>query len=155
VRNWLWILLIFPLIANASYDRNTARPVNKVVFGKVDSVRYITKEDIRRSQANGWETLLGGVVGGIIGYQFGGGRGQQVATAVGAVAGAGIAQSSQRQEYRVEYKLVELLIKTDKGKLIDVIQDVDPDMLFHRGDSVRILYFDDGVRVDQTYDSDY
>nr|WP_284676606.1 glycine zipper 2TM domain-containing protein [Vibrio sinus] len=147
--------MIFPLIANASYDRNTARPVNKIVFGHVDSVRYISKEDIRRSHANGWETLLGGVIGGIIGYQFGGGRGQQVATAVGAVAGAGIAQSQQSQEYRVEYKLVELLIKTDKGKFIDVIQDVDPDMLFHRGDSVRILYFDDGVRVDTTYDSNY
>ena len=55
------------------------------------------------------------------------------------------------QEYKVEYKLVELLIKTDKGKLIDVIQDVDNSMLFERGDKVRILYFDNGVRVDKEY----
>jgi outer membrane lipoprotein SlyB len=74
-----------------------------------------------------------------------------VATAVGAVAGAGIARSQANQEYSVEYKLVEILIETDKGKLIDVIQDVDNTMLFERGDKVRILYFDDGVRVDKEY----
>ena len=79
-------------------------------------------------------------------------RGKQVATAVGAVAGAGVAHNMANQEYKVEYKLVELLIKTDKGKLIDVIQDVDNSMLFERGDKVRILYFDNGVRVDKSTD---
>ncbi|MGL6056629.1 MAG: glycine zipper 2TM domain-containing protein, partial [Vibrio metschnikovii] len=28
---WIWILLIFPLFANAAYQRNQARPVNDVV----------------------------------------------------------------------------------------------------------------------------
>lgn len=151
MRKWVLMILIFPLLANAAYERNKARPVNKVVFGKIETVRYITQQDIVRSQANGWETLLGAVVGGVIGHQFGGGRGKEVATAVGAVAGAGIAQKHANQEYRVEYRLVELLIKTEKGQLVDVIQDVDTKMLFTRGDRVRILYFNDGVRVDIEY----
>lgn len=87
----------------------------------------------------------------MIGNQFGGGRGKEVATAIGAVAGATIVRNQAQQEYRVEYRLVEILIKTEKGKLIDVIQDVDNNMLFERGDRVRILYFDDGVRVDKEY----
>ncbi len=151
MKKLLWIILVFPLIANAAYQRNTARPVNEVVFGQVDTVRYITQQDIVKSKGSGWETLLGAVVGGLVGNQFGGGSGKEVATAVGAVAGAGIARSQANQEFSVEYKLVEILIETDKGKLIDVIQDVDNTMLFERGDKVRILYFDDGVRVDKEY----
>lgn len=151
MKKLLWIILVFPMIANAAYQRNTARPVNEVVFGKVETVRYISQQDIVKSQHSGWETLLGAVVGGVIGHQFGDGRGKEVATAVGAIAGAGVARNHANQEYRIEYRLVEILIKTDKGQLIDVIQDVDNQMLFERGDEVRILYFDDGVRVDKTY----
>ncbi|ELH0893722.1 glycine zipper 2TM domain-containing protein [Vibrio fluvialis] len=149
MKRWFLILLIFPLFANAAYQRNQARPVNEVVFGQVETVRYISQQDIVHSKANGWETLLGAVIGGLIGNQFGDGHGREVATAIGAVAGAGIARSNANQTYHVEYRLVEILIKTSEGKLIDVIQDVDSQMLFSSGDRVRILYFDDGVRVDK------
>lgn len=151
MKKLLWIILVFPLIANAAYQRNTARPVNEVVFGQVDTVRYITQQEIVKSQGSGWQTLLGAVVGGVVGNQFGGGTGKEVATAVGAVAGAGIARSNANQVYRMEHKLVELLIETEQGKLIDVTQDIDSRMLFEKGDKVRILYFDDGVRVDKEY----
>lgn len=149
MNKWIWILLIFPLFANAAYQRNQARPVNEVVFGTVDTVRYISQQDIVHSKANGWETLLGAVVGGLIGHQFGDGHGRQVATAVGAIAGAGIVRHQGEQSYQVEYRLVEILIKTKDGKLIDVIQGIDNQMLFAAGDRVRILYFNDGVRVDK------
>lgn len=71
MKRWFLILLIFPLFANAAYQRNQARPVNEVVFGQVETVRYISQQDIVHSKANGWETLLGAVVGGLIGNQFG------------------------------------------------------------------------------------
>lgn len=149
MKRWLWILLIFPLFANAAYQRNQARPVNDVVFGQIETVRYISQQDMVHSKANGWETLLGAVVGGLIGNQFGDGHGREVATAIGAVAGAGVVRANANQSYQVEYRLVEVLIKTADGKLIDVIQDVDRHMLFSPGDRVRILYFNDGVRVDK------
>ncbi|EGU38122.1 17 kDa surface antigen [Vibrio ichthyoenteri ATCC 700023] len=151
MKKWVWILLIFPLFANAAYQRNVARPVNEVVFGKVDSVRYITQQQIVQSKSNGWETFLGAVVGGLVGNQFGGGSGKEVATAVGAVAGASVARNRANQSYSVEYRLVELLIRTDDKRLINVIQDVDSSMIFQRNDPVRILYFNDGVRVDKEY----
>lgn len=151
MKKLLWILLFLPLIANAAYNRNQARPVNEVVYGEIDTVRYITQQEIVESKANGWETLLGAAIGGLIGNQFGGGTGKEVATAVGAVAGAGIARNRANTQYRVEYKLVELLVKTDDNKLVNIIQDVDSSMLFSRGDDVRILYFSDGARVDLAY----
>ncbi|MCG7587008.1 glycine zipper 2TM domain-containing protein [Photobacterium sp. OFAV2-7] len=150
MRKFLMLLLMLPLVVTAApYNRNEARTVNKIVFGDVDSVRYISHQEVINSQRNGWETLLGGVVGGLIGNQFGGGTGREVATAVGAVAGAGIAHNRQPVQKVVDYRLVELLIKAEDGRLIDVIQDVDQQMIFQRGDSVRILYFDEGVRVDK------
>ncbi|EHK2858221.1 TPA: glycine zipper 2TM domain-containing protein [Vibrio parahaemolyticus] len=146
-----WIILFLPLFANAAYQRNVAKPVNEVVYGKIDSVRYITQQEVVQSKSNGWKTLLGATIGGLVGNQFGGGTGKEVATAVGALAGAAVAQNQSNYQYTVEYKLVELLVKVKGDKLINVIQDVDKNMLFSRGDEVRILYFDDGVRVDLAY----
>ncbi|WP_180799946.1 glycine zipper 2TM domain-containing protein [Vibrio parahaemolyticus] len=146
-----WSILFLPLFANAAYQRNVAKPVNEVVYGKIDSVRYITQQEVVQSKSNGWKTLLGATIGGLVGNQFGGGTGKEVATAVGALAGAAVAQNQSNYQYTVEYKLVELLIKVKGDKLINVIQDVDKNMLFSRGDEVRILYFDDGVRVDLAY----
>ncbi|WP_417877615.1 glycine zipper 2TM domain-containing protein [Vibrio sp.] len=148
---WCWIILLLPFFANAAYERNVAKPVNEVVYGKVDSVRYITQQEVVRSKSNGWKTLLGATIGGLVGNQFGGGTGREVATAVGALTGAAVAQNQSTEQYTVESQLVELLIKVDNDKLINVIQDVDRNMLFGRGDEVRILYFDDGVRVDMVY----
>ncbi len=149
MKKWLWIILIFPLFANADYQRNQAREVNQVVFGVVEDVRYISQQDVIHSKANGWETLLGAIVGGLIGNQFGDGRGREVATAVGAIAGGSVAKNNASKMYQVEYRLVEILIETKEGKWIDVIQDIDKNMRFQKGDNVRILYFDDGVRVDK------
>ena len=151
VKVWLGIILFLPLVDNAAYERNVAKPVNEVVYGKIDSVRYITQQEVVQSKSNGWKTLLGATIGGLVGNQFGGGTGKEVATAVGAVAGAGIARNRGNTQYKVEYKLVELLVKTKDDKLVNIIQDVDNSMLFNRGDDVRILYFSDGVRVDLVY----
>ncbi|MFM4962861.1 glycine zipper 2TM domain-containing protein [Aeromonas bivalvium] len=133
------------------YQRNTARPVNQVVFGQVDTMRNITQRQVIESAQSGWKTLGGALIGGLIGNQFGGGHGREIATAVGALAGAGAAQYYQSGGEVVENKLVELLIRSDQGALVNVIQDFDSAMVFAQGDKVRILYFDDGVRVDKTY----
>ena len=93
VKVWLGIILFLPLVANAAYERNVAKPVNEVVYGKIDSVRYITQQEVVQSKSNGWKTLLGATIGGLVGNQFGGGTGREVATAVGALAGAAVAQN--------------------------------------------------------------
>ncbi|QXW31333.1 glycine zipper 2TM domain-containing protein [Aeromonas sanarellii] len=135
----------------AVYERNTARPVELVVFGQVDTVRNITQRQVVESEHTGWKTLGGAVLGGLLGNQFGGGHGREIATAVGALAGAAAVQHYQSGGSVVENKLVELLIRSDQDRLINVIQDYDPAMVFAQGDKVRILYFSDGVRVDKTY----
>ncbi|USD66256.1 glycine zipper 2TM domain-containing protein [Vibrio sp. SCSIO 43136] len=151
MRKWLLMLLVIPVFCSAAYQRNQAQPVKEVVFGQIQTVRYITQQEIVESQKSGWNTLAGATIGGLIGNQFGGGHGKEVATVVGALAGAHIASNQGPSVYKVEHKLVELLIETKKDELINVIQDVDRNMLFESGDKVRILYFDGYVRVDRSY----
>ena len=58
---------------------------------------------IRRNHHHGsvLPTLLGSLIGGVIGHQFGGGRGKKALTVAGALAGASIASNSAHgQEYR-------------------------------------------------------
>lgn len=43
--------------------------------------------------------LLGGIVGGAVGHQFGSGRGQDLATVVGAVLGGSVAHDIERKHY--------------------------------------------------------
>ena len=43
----------------AVYERNTARPVEQVVFGQVDTVRNITQSQMVESEQSGWKTLEG------------------------------------------------------------------------------------------------
>ncbi len=55
MRKFLMLLLLLPLVATAApYNRNEARTVNKIVFGDVDSVRYISNQEVINSQRNGW-----------------------------------------------------------------------------------------------------
>ncbi len=151
------ILLILPLFANAGYQRNMARPVDKVEFAVVESVRYISQPEITRARDHGLETFAGALAGGIIGSQFGRGSGKPFAIIVGSIAGASIASHAAQsaphvvRKYRYGDGLVDLLLKQKDGSLIDVVQDVDPNMLFAPGDKVRILYFGREVRVDKTY----
>lgn len=145
------VSMITTTVFGAPYERNVAKQVNQVVFGKVESVRNITQTQVVEAQHTGWKTLGGALLGGLIGNQFGSGHGREIATAVGALAGAGTVQAMDQGSTTRQYQLVELLIQNEQGKLINVIQDYDASMVFSQGDKVRILYFDDGVRVDKTY----
>lgn len=149
----LIILCFLTPFANAGYDRNVAKSVDKVLFGQVDSVRYFSNREVEEAKDNGLSTVIGAIAGGVIGNRFAHGHGRPIVTIIGSVAGAAIGhevgQQYKGRPYQRLDRLVELVIKTERGQWIDVIQDVDPEMLFNQGDKVRILYFQDGVRVDR------
>lgn len=136
--------------ATANYDRNQAVPVEKVLFGKVISVRNITRTELVKDRNNGWKTFGGALIGGAIGNQFGGGSGRDVATVLGAIIGASAANSRNPEYREISVRLVELMIKTDDGKEYMVVQDYDRQMIFHRQDMIRMIYLEGGtVRIDK------
>ncbi|GLS84659.1 glycine zipper 2TM domain-containing protein [Paraferrimonas haliotis] len=142
------LLMCFSLGAQA-YQRNQAVPVQKVEYGSVESVRNVTKEEIVQDRNSGWKTFGGAVLGGVIGHQFGGGRGQDVATVLGVIAGGAIANNRNPNQYKVQQQIVELMIRQESGETVMVVQDYDAGMVFRAGDEVRVVYLSGYVRVDK------
>ncbi|QYK14416.1 glycine zipper 2TM domain-containing protein [Shewanella rhizosphaerae] len=132
---------------SAAYERNQAVPVEKVEYGYVTSVRNITQTQLVEDRNQGWRTFGGALIGGVIGHQFGGGSGQDVATVLGALIGGGIGHNAGGDYYQ-QLKLVELMIRYEDGREVMVIQDLDPGMIFNVDDEVRVVYLQGGVRVD-------
>lgn len=134
-------------VSSAPYERDQAVPVEKVVYGHVVSVRNITQQQLVEDRNRGWKTFGGALVGGVIGHQFGGGTGQDVATVLGALLGAGVA-NRYSSDYYEQFHLVEMMIKFEGGEQVMVIQDRDPGMIFNVDDEVRVVYLPGRVRVD-------
>ncbi len=132
---------------DAAYERNQAVPVEKVEYGYVTSVRNITQTQLVEDRNQGWRTFGGALIGGVIGHQFGGGSGKDVATVLGALIGGGIGHRSG-DDYYQQLKLVELMIRYEDGQEVIVIQDYDPGMIFNVDDEVRVVYLQGRVRVD-------
>jgi len=147
-------LCLFAVLSNpvlsADYERNKAVPVEKVLFGKVYSVRNITTHELIEDRNKGWKTFGGALIGGAIGNQFGGGSGRDVATVLGALLGGSLANNKHPKYRRKTLHLVELMIKTDQGKEFMVVQDLDNRMLFKHNDAIRMVYLANGsVRIDK------
>ncbi|WAL76724.1 glycine zipper 2TM domain-containing protein [Shewanella sp. DAU305] len=144
-------MFIFAFIlspASAGYDRNQAVPVEKVLYGDITSVRNITETQLIEDRNRGWKTFGGALAGGVIGNQFGGGSGRDVATILGALIGGGIGNRYGSGTSVQSLKLVELIINQEDGTQVMVIQDYDAGMVFNAGDRVRVVYLQGGVRVD-------
>jgi outer membrane lipoprotein SlyB len=137
-------------VVSAEYERNKAVPVEKVLFGKVYSVRNITQQELIEDKNKGWKVFGGALIGGAIGSHFGSGSGRDVATVLGALIGGSIADNKHPQYRQKTLHLVELMIKTDQGKEFMVVQDLDNRMLFQRNDAIRMVYLANGtVRIDK------
>lgn len=104
------------------------------------------------TEANGQyhplRTVAAGALGGVIGHQFGNGKGKTAMTVAGAAAGAGASRYHQRTQQAPQK--VDLLIKTDSGATIDVVQNYNGSIVFNPGDKVRILTKGSDTTVDKS-----
>lgn len=89
--------------ANAQAHYQQGRVISAIPV--YESVRVPTQrevcwdEEVRyRDRRSGTPVLLGGLIGGAVGRQFGGGNGKDALTAVGAVVGASIANDVRNKQ---------------------------------------------------------
>ena len=68
-------------LEGSSYSRSEARQIQQVEFGAILS----TKPVIIEGQRTDWGELSGVIIGGIAGSSVGEGKGQQIATTLGAI----------------------------------------------------------------------
>jgi outer membrane lipoprotein SlyB len=120
-------------LEGSSYSRSEARQIQQVEFGTVLS----TKPVIIEGQRTDWGELSGVIIGGIAGSSVGEGKGQQIATTLGAIGGAVAASVVEEKATRVQG--LELTVKMDSGKILSIVQEVDEINQFQKGQRVRIL----------------
>lgn len=149
-----------------------AGTAQEVQYGVIQDMRMFTQPSSPSAAASTTtsaptsrplRTAGAAALGGTIGHQFGGGDGQDVATAVGALAGA--RASRQRQAAAASassaaaasaaasttsMQLVEFTIKTDAGKLLSITQENKSGVTFAKGEKVKILSSANDSHVEKT-----
>jgi outer membrane lipoprotein SlyB len=99
--------------------------------GTVSSVERVSRED----KHLGGGTVLGAVVGGVLGNQVGKGDGRKAATVAGAVAG-GVVGHQVEKRHRDDRVVLRIRVRMDDGRTLAFNQRDDYDL--RRGDRVRV-----------------
>jgi outer membrane lipoprotein SlyB len=73
-----------------------------------------------KGDGSGAGAVMGAVIGGVIGHQFGGGRGQDVATAAGVIGGAVAGHQIERSVRGDEYYRVTVAMEGGGTRTVDV-----------------------------------
>lgn len=137
-----FIAISFLLFASQSSFAGTKTLVE---YGVVQQSHILTETN---GQYHPLRTVAAGALGGVIGHQFGNGKGKTAMTVAGAAAGAGASRYHQSGQQAPQK--VDLLIKTQSGATIDVVQDYNGGIVFNPGDKVRILTKGSDTSVDKS-----
>jgi len=124
-------------MSSGAYSRDSARQMQTVYYGTVDSVRTVQIEGTKTPVGTG----AGAVAGGILGNQVGGGSGRALATLGGALLG-GVAGSAA-EEGITRQPGYEIVVRLDNGRTISVVQAAD--IAFSPGERVRVIEARDGT----------
>jgi outer membrane lipoprotein SlyB len=127
IRAWLAIGVL-ALLAACAAPAPVEEPVRSGRVAQVDSVMIDGDPHL------GVGAIIGAVASGVIGQQFGGGSGQDVATVAGVLAGG--AAGSKVQSKTERRPAQHITVKPDNGGAVGITQAADP--VFKVGDRVRI-----------------
>jgi outer membrane lipoprotein SlyB len=109
----------------------TPRVAERIEYGVVES-RQPYHADREAPSAMG--AVLGGIAGGVIGHQFGGGRGKDVATVAGALGGAYAGHQIQGANERDRYRVT---VRLDGGARLEADEAGESELRV--GDRVRVV----------------
>lgn len=130
MKRWLLPLLCLPMVAVAGKYTATAnivsvQPVYTTKLIKEPYQECYTREyrvPAQSGDGSATNELIGGVIGGAIGNQFGAGSGKDAMTIMGALIGGSVANDMEKQEQpgRIERKEVcETFYRTREEEVLD------------------------------------
>jgi outer membrane lipoprotein SlyB len=128
-------------LSGTTYSRSEARQVQNVEYGVVESAIPVVIEGTNSIVGTG----VGAIVGGIAASNIGGGRGQDIATTLGAVAGGVAGKKAEEALTRAQGQ--EITVRLRSGRLISIVQEVYEGQVFQAGDRVRVLTRGGSARV--------
>lgn len=117
--------------SSAVYRSEDAQREQIVRMATVEAVRKVM---IQRD-SKGLGIIGGAAVGGLAGSTIGGGRGQDIATVLGAIGGLVAGQAIEEQANQREG--LEITVKYDSGDMRVIVQEADVDV--RPGDRVQVI----------------
>ncbi|MEX3072938.1 glycine zipper 2TM domain-containing protein [Vibrio alginolyticus] len=126
-----------------AYGSADTRKVQQVYYGTVVKAEPVTID--ASTQANAIGTVAGAAIGGILGSGVGGGSGSDIAAIGGGLLGGYL--GSKTAEETAKRNGVNLTIKLDDGKMIAIVQEANPNMIFQPGQAVQINMYGSEARV--------
>ena len=100
------------------------------------------------SEGNAVGKIAGGLIGGIGGSSVGSGRGSAAAAVAGAVVGGIVGNKAEAMYNKANG--VQITIQLDNGQVQSVVQEVNENVMFRKGDHVKLIRSASGkVRVIQ------
>jgi outer membrane lipoprotein SlyB len=124
-----------------AYSTSGTRQVQNVYYGTIVSTQAVTIDP----NQTGVGTLAGGAIGGLLGSKVGKGTGSTIAAIGGAILGGVLGSATQGGITRRNG--VNLTIKLDNGRVISIVQQVNPKVIFRTGQRVQVNIGGSGSRV--------
>lgn len=87
---------------------------NYVEYGRVNNIEVFQTQQ-QQAQGSGLGAILGGVAGAVVGHQFGGGSGRDVATVAGALGGAVAGNSIEKNRNPGVSQVYRVTVQMDNG----------------------------------------
>ena len=129
-------------LTGENYSASEAKKVQSVNFGEVIAERPVVI-DGRENGLLG--TAAGGILGGVIASNIGGGSGKDIATGIGAIIGGILGQQVEEKATRKQGQ--EITIQLDSGETISIVQQIDQANFFAVNDRVKVLQQGNTARV--------
>ncbi|WP_228550705.1 glycine zipper 2TM domain-containing protein [Endozoicomonas sp. OPT23] len=120
-------------LTGTSYSAREARSTQLVRFGTIVEVQAV-KIDGTEGEVG---TIAGAAIGGAAGSGIGGQREGAVGAVLGALAGGVLGNMAEKKV--TQKGGVELTIQLENGTYLSVVQQVDPNAHFGKGDRVKVL----------------
>lgn len=145
--SFMLFILAASAAGNTIYNKSDINRVRSVSYGVITHIRAVKiKPDDSYVRPVGSiasvGSLGGAAIGGILGHSAGGGRGKDLATAAGVIAGSLTGQQIQKQITAIDGQ--ELEIRKEDGNVIVIIQT---GVQFNPGQRVAITGSGNNVEV--------
>lgn len=135
--------MVLAAMLSACAQTGPAVGETEVRYGRIHRIDAVSID----SDAHlGLGAVIGSVAGGVLGHQFGGGNGRDVATVAGVLAG-GYA-GAQVEKNQVKRPGQHIIVQLNNGVAVGITQAADPNLRV--GDTVRIDGTGNGARVVRT-----
>ena len=127
-----------------SYSSSETRTIQQVYYGTLVKIEPTTID--ASTQTNAIASIAGAAVGAILGSKVGGGKGKDIATIGGGLLGSYAASKGTQTLGKTNG--VNLTIKLDSGKVISIVQAVNPQQIFRVGEAVQVNVEGNTARVE-------